>query len=447
MSKLISLTTRHVRRATSAAAVALLTCITPDTSDAAPRITIGTQGRIIVDGKPTIPFGLYHISWMRDIDGRSRFGSELVDDIRTMGSYGFSLAHLNIEKNDSTAAALSEAARFNIPIIGELLNGWWNPGPGQESAFINLSAIGHKPAIVAWNICDDINWRDKGRQLPIEPMNLRARASLIKSRAPNHLTYASGVALNADHDAAIRPMRDYRNTADILGFTSYTLGEESGIPEKEALEQTVKNYRALEDSFAETDQALFAIPQLFRFPNNPEPTINEVRNGAYAALMHGLDGIIGYAFYTKHSSERVLLPETNPGLLRELSDLAAEIRFLALWFLEGERSHLYPRAPFVHGTRWRRASDELVIMLSTDRSREINTPFPVSLSGGDSSELVPDHGVGFREEKLTAEQEDLLEHHTTLRPGQVRVFIRRTVSDHPLAIAPAHPDRRISSKK
>lgn len=434
-SPTISLT-RTIRYAT--ALLTFLSCLPPPTAHAAPRLTIGTHGRIRVDGTPTIPFGVYHISWTPDEDGTPRLGEELVEDIQTIASRGLNLIHYNIEHSTGSVPALPTAAQGGMLVIGELLHGWWLPGSAQRNAFTALSATREAAPLVAWNICDDINWRDKARELPIDPHTLRERRDLIKSRAPNQLSYASGVALDAAHDSAIRSMRDYQNTADILGFTSYTLGDESGIPEEEALEQTVRNYRALEEAFAGTDQALFAIPQLFRFPNNPEPTMTELRNAVYAALMHGIDGILGYAFYTEYSSIKVFLPRTNPTLLNDLGHLAREIRILTPWFTEAVRSHLPSTTRSLHATSWRRDDRELIMVLSTDRSRPLSFSPPSPLSGEGIYELVPDTTAGLREEKRDGDASPVASSSLTLHPGQVRLFIRTRPTFQPATLAPVN---------
>lgn len=410
-------------------ALLVTVCVALHSASSSPRLTIGRQGQLILDGAGTIPFGFYHISWIPDAAGRTRLDRELVHDIRTIGSYGFSLIQFNITQHYSAAASLSATLPFHLPVIGELQHGWWRPGTAQQNAFAALGATQNHPSLVAWNIGDDSNWRDAARNLPIEPAALRARRELIKSRAPNQLTYASGVALDAQHDRAIRPMRDYRNTADILGFTSYTLGDESGIPLEYALEQTVLNYRALEEAFADTDQALFAIPQLFRFQGNPEPTITEVRNGVYAALMHGVDGILGYAFYTEHSSVRVLLSETNPPLLRELSNLAREVRLLERYLLSGLRQHLSLTTPSFHGTTWENSTGDLTVIISTDRTHEGRIPLPFQTNKGELVELIPDDRLGFREQTLPVDTANLHNNHLTFKPGQVRIFRTNVSSD------------------
>lgn len=390
---------------------------------ASPSLSIGKGGELSIHGKVSIPFGLYHVSWIEDANGKPRMGNSLLTDIGIIGSLNFPMMQFNIETSPITNKQLKRASSLGIVVIGELEHGWWNEGAARQRAITAQSAV--MPShIGAWNIGDDINWRDPKRELPLEPEALRARSRLMKETAPNNLTYASGVALDAEHSEAIRSMKDYRGTADILGFTSYTLGEDTGIAESLALEQTVRNFRAVEDSFLDSDQALIAILQLFSFPLGPKPTISDVRNWAYSAIMHGFDGIMGYGFYVEGAQYPTYLPDTNPQLLRTVAALSKEINSLIPWIKDSQRRHLFLSGyTSIHATEWTSQSSRLVIFLNAERTQSANITLSELGPAGIWRELKPDSAGSMslaQNNSKTAFQKDTS---IKLEPAEVRIFI------------------------
>jgi hypothetical protein len=389
---------------------------------ASPPLSIGKDGEISIRGDPTIPFGLYHVSWIEDSLGRPRLGDSLLIDIGIIGALKFPLMQYNIEPSPLITEQLSRAESLGIVVIGELEQGWWKDGPAQKRAITAQAAI-NASNIGAWNIGDDINWRDPKRGLPLEPEALRARSKLMKQLVTNTLTYASGVALDAEHGGTIRSMRDYRGAADILGFTSYTLGEDTGIAESLALEQTVRNFRAVEDAFSRSDQALIAILQLFSFSTGPKPTIVEVRNWAYSAIMHGFDGIMGYGFYVEGSHYPTYLPDTDPQLLRDVATLSHEIASLLPWIRGGQRQHLsLIGTTSVHATEWNPSGSRLLVFLNSERTKSVKISLASISPSQTWSELIPNSegSLGPRLRILeTASQKNTS---IKLGPAEVRIF-------------------------
>jgi len=389
---------------------------------ASPPLSIGKYGEISIRGNPTIPFGLYHVSWIEDSLGRSRMGDSLLTDIGIIGALKFPLMQYNIEASPLTTEQLRRAESFGIVVIGELENGWWRDGPAQKRATTAQAAI-NPSDIGAWNIGDDINWRDPKRGLPLEPEALRARSKLMKKRVPNALTYASGVALDAEHGGTIRSMGDYRGAADILGFTSYTLGEDTGIDDSLALEQTVRNFRAVEDAFSGVDQALFAILQLFSFSSGPKPTIGEVRNWAYSAIMHGFDGIMGYGFYVEGSHYPTYLPDSDPQLLRAVATLSHEIASLIPWIRDCQRHHLALSGnTSVHVTEWIRHGSRLLIFLNSDRTKSVDISLATISPSQTWSELLPNNEGSLSLTQQNSETASRKSHSIILGPAAVRIF-------------------------
>lgn len=393
-----------------------------------PTLTIGTGGAILIRGKPRIPFGLYHVSWLEDSAGRQRLGQSLLADIGIIGSLGFPLMQFNVSSSPIVQLQLDRAAESGIVVIGEPDKRLWrDTEERQGDAAPRVTR--HEPQVDVWNIGDDINWRDPNRKLPLEPKELLHRNNLMKETAPQSLSYASGVALDAEHGSSIRAMADYCGTVDLLGFTSYTLGEDTGIPEPLALEQTVRNFRAVEDGCATPDQALLAILQLVPLASGPQPTLLEVRNGAYAALMHGFDGIMGYGFYVEGVSEPTYLPKTDPIFFSEIGTLAKELDSLAPWIAVGKRSHIPLTTKHkVHAAEWSKSDGRLVIVLSTERTASTEIMVPDLHLSQKACEMfvkkrgfkqpLPDCG-SIVESKIPLHQQGIS---VTLRPGEVRIF-------------------------
>ena len=390
---------------------------------ASPPLSIGKGGELSIRGRRSIPFGLYHVSWIEEAQGRPRMGDSLLTDIGIIGAFKIPMMQFNIEPAPLTDNQLSRASSLGIVVIGELEYGWWKEGHARQRAIAAQSAI-NPSNIGAWNIGDDINWRDPKRELPLEPEALHYRSKLIKQTSPDSLTYASGVALDVEHSATIRSMRDYRGAADILGFTSYTLGEDTGIGESLALEQTVRNFRAVENAFAGSNQALIGILQLFSFPLGPKPTISDVKNWAYTAIMCGFDGIMGYGFYVEGSQYPTYLPDTDPQLLKFIATLSKEIDSLLPWIKDSERRHLsLPGDTFVHATEWIGHGSRLIILLNAERTQSVEVPLPKLKPARSWRELHPDNvgSLSLAQNNLkTPFQRDTF---IKLEPAEVRIFI------------------------
>jgi hypothetical protein len=355
--------------------------IHPPPAAATPPLTFGSNGQIRRDGEPVFPFGFYHVSWSAPPRGTPRLTEGLLSDIATMGSAHFSLVHVTVDSSPFAPLALARATMARMMLIGEPPTAWWSNGEAANVARDAIATSQSYRAIVGWNIGDDINWHDPKRGLPLSPEVLRARRAQVHGWAPNALTYASGVALDVGSRGKSRPLADYRDTADLLGFTSYTIGAGSGVPEEDALEQTFQNFGSVAAAFAGSNQPLIAIPQLFAFPRDPQPTTRELRNQIFAALIHGFDGVLGYPFYAQEESGEVLLPETNPQLLAGMQRIRDEVLRWERWWLRGERRIIDMREQRVHGAQWRFGGECLMVVVNTDRGREISIEHGIESAG------------------------------------------------------------------
>ena len=343
--------------------------IPPPPAAALPSLTIGPLGQIRHDGEPLFPFGFYHVSWSAPPDGTPRLTDGLLSDIAAIGNDHFSLVHVTVDSSPFAPLALARATMAQMMVIGELQTGWWNGGEAARVARDAIAQTHPYRAVVAWNIGDDINWHDERRGLPLSPEALRNRRAQMRRWSSEALTYASGVALDANSQGKARPLSDYRDTADILGFTSYTIGAGSGVPEKDALEQTFKNYASVAAAFTDTDQPLIAIPQLFAFPSDSQPTVHGLRNQIFVAVLNGFDGVLGYPYYAQEESGEVLLPQTNPELLAGMRHIRDEVLRWKRWWLFGERQTIEMKQPRLHGAQWRLGGECLMVVVNTDRER------------------------------------------------------------------------------
>ncbi len=309
--------------------------------------TVGPDGKLLVDGTPFFPIGIYHVSWIGD-----RQGGEAIPDLVRAADAGFNLFHPTIDGRDSTADLLDAAAAHGVYVIGEVP--WPAHGPDD---FVNEWKA--KSAMIGWNVADDFNAPYAGPSYNHAPSEVAARRATIAALAPNHLSYASGGSFPGYRIA------EFAGTMDVMGFQSYPLGA-GNHPDDYALQENAESFAWVRDQLAGTGQLFVANPQAYRWKDGGRyPTTREARNLLYAPLVYGAKGIL---WYTMWEGNGTLLPSVVPGLWEELGRLNGELRSLTSFLLHGTRTELATGHAHVHAASWERDDQIVVVVLSTERT-------------------------------------------------------------------------------
>lgn len=341
---------RRVRRLLAIAAfgVALAPAIAVATT-----ATVDSNGRILVEGEPFFPIGIYHVSW---IGGRQGNAGQLAD-IDTIADAGFNVVHPTVDLRSGMGPVLDRAAARGMYVIAEIP---W----AAATNVINLWKA--KPAIIGWLIADDFNAPYNGPPNH-PPAELASRRDLVAGLAPEHLTYASGGSYPGFEIHA------YAGNVGVMGFQSYPIDGGSSPTEYE-LEENADDFEYVADELAGTGQSFVANPQSFKWSPGAFPTAIEARNLLYPPLLEGANGILFYTFW----GENGLLSKVAPALWSEIETEVVELKTLAPFLLGGVRTELATGNARVHASRWNLQNQIIVAVLNTHRT----DAFAVSLDLG-----------------------------------------------------------------
>lgn len=308
---------------------------------------IRTDGVTLVKGKPFFPFGFYHVSWETNTQERKNALNEIANA-------GFNTIHVSVTRLEDYAEFLNEAEKLGVYVISE-----------QNVGLLNLiSAFKHKPAVLGWNIADDV---DNGRFLPSKIWKLH---QLVRKADHSHITYVSGFS---------ERIKQFANCSDVIGMQSYPIR----YGKERELSSTYSQISIARDAISAFNRSFYANLQTFNWSNvkpleykgTRTPTFKEVRNMTYQALLAGAKGII---YYTYHDSSWHLPSQSQ--LWNELKFLAPEIREISSILLEGKFQKVEANSKSIISGIWVDRNEALVVVVNTsyDRAIEIKLELPIS---------------------------------------------------------------------
>ncbi|MFN8544935.1 MAG: PKD domain-containing protein [Candidatus Binatia bacterium] len=326
------------------------------TSSLAANASVESSGRILKDGVPWFPLGIYHVSWIGD-----RQGAKAVGDLHAIADAGFDLVHATVDGRDDMITLFDAASARGVEMIAEIP--WPEGGPGD---FVNKWKS--HPSIVGWNIRDDFNAPTFG-PVAHPPAEVAARRDVIEGLDPNRLTYASGTPFPG---ATVAP---YAGTMDVMGFQSYPIAEES-YPAEYELEEAMDEFDYVRAQLAGTPQAWVANVQSYKWKSalGRYPTLREARNLLYAPLIRGANGIL---WYTMWEGSGTLLPSAAPALWADLSKQVAEVKSLRPFLLDGTLRVVPTGLERVHAGLWQLDHQVVVAVLNTHRTSSFAVSLPL----------------------------------------------------------------------
>jgi hypothetical protein len=295
-------------------------------------------------GRPVFPLGFYHVSWKTSPAKRQQH-------LREIAAAEFNIVHASAPQPENYGAFLDEADRLGVKVITE---------HNLEKLPQLAKRFANKPAVLGWNIADDVDNGKKG------PEFVLATHQLLKAAVPSQPTYISGYTDR---------IQRFAGCSDILGMQSYPIRKGSA----KELAETYQRIRLAQTAAKSFNQPVYANLQTYSWQVHPEkrpgdraPTPAELRNMTYQSLIAGANGIV---YYTYHDGAWHL-PD-HPALWAGVKQLAPEIKQLSPFLLHGQRQILQDKQDLYAGL-WQWQKQAIVIVLSTQYDRTLDVSLPLS---------------------------------------------------------------------
>ena len=269
--------------------------------DFQPRSTIDQHRRLLVDGEPMFPLGMY-------------FSSIREEELKVFAQSKFNCL---MAYASPTAAQMDLADRHGIKVIYSIKDWYFGSKycpPDIRSIADEEPKIRERvrqfrdhPALLAWYLNDE---------LPQSFMpQLEAHQRIVEEEDPDHPTWAVLYQY--------REVADYRNTFDAIGTDPYPIGRAAA---SQAAEWTAETFRQVQGA-----RPMWQVPQVFNWGNYPSiapasdqqrtPTFDEMRSMAWQCIAEGATGLIFYSWYDVRRNPDVPF-ETQ---WQHLKNIAAEI--------------------------------------------------------------------------------------------------------------------------
>jgi len=273
------------------------------------KVAIDERGRLVVEGEPFFPLGLY-------------LGPTEDEHLARIAKAGFNtILCYGYGAGKAPRAYLDRAQRHGLKVIysvKDFYNGtrWFPRGAGKSGIELTrhyVSTLRDHPALLAWYVNDELGpeWLPK----------LRAAYDLICQLDPHHPTFQVLCVPGQNHR--------YYEVTDILGVDPYPVPRHPVTMVGDWLE-TARH--AMWGA-----KPVWCVPQIFcwanytRNPKDREPTFAEKRAMVFLALVHRAQGLICYSYYDLLKGGK----EKFKRRWREVNAIAEEVQELMPALLEG----------------------------------------------------------------------------------------------------------------
>ncbi len=295
--------------------------------DFSPKTAIDEHRRLLIDGKPFFPIGMY---WSgineKDIEVYSKSKFNCLMPYGSPSQEQMDLAHQHGLKVIYSIKDWYVGSRYCPPSID-------SPEKEEKAVRERVRKYRDHPALLAWYLNDE---------LPQSFMpQLEAHQRWVAEEDAGHPTW---VVLYQYRDVAA-----YLNTFDIIGTDPYPIGRS---PASMAAQWTAETFRQVEGA-----RPLWQVPQLHNWANYRKteeekkgcytPTFEEIRSMAWQCIAEGATGLVFYSWFDVKRNPDVTFDQQWDGLKR----IAAEIDRMTPVLLSTEA------APEV-GVRYGESSDD-----------------------------------------------------------------------------------------
>jgi len=288
-----------------------------------PKVFIDERRRLIVDGKPFFPLGLY-------------LGPTGDEHLRRIADAGFNtILCYGYGVGADPEGFLNRAQRYGLKVIYSIKDFYegtrWFPKLGKsglELAREYVTKLRHHPALLGWYINDELP--------PKWVPELTKMYELVSSLDPDHPQFQ--VLYQVDE------LHLYYNCTDIMGVDPYPIPQH---PISIVADWTKKAVKAMHGV-----KPVWVVTQIFAKGNytgdvrHREPTFAEKRCMFYLALIHGAQGLIAYSYF---DLLRTIGGKPAPRDLferrwREIRAIIHEVKQLIPVLLEGKDVSHIPRS-------------------------------------------------------------------------------------------------------
>jgi len=304
-----------------------------------PRVYATAGGPIMVEGRPFLPMGWYHVSWPFSSEERLAF-------LRDIAEGGFNVVHAGIKDIDEWEPFLAEAQKLGVKVVTEFAV---DPLPVLER-------YKSSPAVLAWNLGDEPD----GGGIP--PEEMAARHDRYKAVDADHPTYQ--VLCVPDTYAR------YVHCADLIAPDPYPIHQPDS-PTWPAYEA----WLAARDAAQAYEHPIIAVPQCFGYANGSwvVPSPAQCRNMTYLALAAGAKGLIYYTY----ADPGFRVPE-HPELWEAMKALRREVAAIEPDLLNGGWQRLETGQADVAAASFSRLGRTLVIAVNASgtEARDVTLRLP-----------------------------------------------------------------------
>ncbi|NJN30143.1 MAG: hypothetical protein HC824_06665 [Synechococcales cyanobacterium RM1_1_8] len=284
------------------------------------------------------PFGFYYVDDDLALEPAAYRAGQL-DAIGAIAAAGFNTIHLPIYGElDHFQTVLDSAEAEGLKVIADYQS---NLPRAQV-----VSQFKDAPALLSWNIGDDVN-------VEFEPSALASIDAAVQAIDLETPTYISMF------DPDPRAIEPYLATADWIGMQSYPIGDRS-------LDATFSEISAaVETAQRWGNKPVIANLQAFEWkqtePSSPTriPSFEEVRNMTFQAYAAGAQGAL---YYTYRDADWFLPGQTS--LWESMAHLVPEVEAIEPWILQGERSAISLDHHLLKAT-WELGDQQLLMVIST----------------------------------------------------------------------------------
>lgn len=280
-----------------------------------PKVYIDAQGFTVKDGQRFFPFGVYllHATEDEDMQRISQAG------FNTILAYGYG-------RDENPQAYLDRAKKHNLNVILTIQSMY--PGLFQDDtetlkkAEDYIEELRRSPALLSWYINDELppEWMEK----------LERMYDQVKRLDPDHPAYQVLYQVGV--------LKEYYDVTDVLGADPYPVGEAN-------LARTSTDTRKV-TSATQNAKGVWMVSQLMDWsvykPEHKQhpPSLDEMRNQAYQAIINGATGLMFYSYFdlwwtdsTRSKTDKAKFDTRWP----DVAVMSAEIKALIPAILKGER--------------------------------------------------------------------------------------------------------------
>ncbi|MFD2555711.1 carbohydrate binding domain-containing protein [Sphingobacterium tabacisoli] len=283
-----------------------------------PTVYIDEDGNTVKEGQKIFPFGVY-IGHPDDehLNRISKAG------FNTVLSYGYG-------HNKKHEEYLDRADKYGLNVIYSLKDFYLGRGlkignaDPTEVAKEYINVLKYKPALLAWYTVDEL--------LPVWIPKIQTLYETILTTDPQHPT------LQVHYYDGYRMLEKYYYNGDIIATDPYPVGRSDLRLTSTRVGAGYKATHQTKGHWAVLQMMDWAVYQKEKQPN--PPSLDELRNQSYQAIVHGAKGILLYTYYDlfheKYPRSNTLDYDNFNKLWPDIEKMAKELNSYIPLFLEGK---------------------------------------------------------------------------------------------------------------